>query len=62
MEKIEYFDYKRVAKEMRVPNTIVRKIENEVEKDFPSDKMLYELHVLRALKSKYWLNEPINQT
>lgn len=62
MERIEYFDYKRVAKEMRVPNTIVKKIEKEVKKDFPSDKMLYELHVLRALKSKYWLNEPINQT
>ena len=59
MEKIEYFDYKRVAKEMRVPNKIVRKIENEVKKDFSSDKMLYELHVLRALKSKYWQKEKI---
>ena len=62
MERIEYFDYKRVAKEMRVPNIIVKKIEKEVKEDFPSDKMLYELHVLRALKSKYWLNESINQT
>jgi hypothetical protein len=42
---------------MRVPNKIVRKIENEVKKDFPSDKMLYELHVLRALQSKYWQKE-----
>lgn len=61
MEKIEYFDYERVAKEMKVPNTIVRKIEKEVQKEFPFDKMLYELHVLRALKSKYWLNESVNE-
>ena len=59
MEKIEYFDYERTAKEMKVPNTIVKKIEKEVKKEFPFDKMLYELHVLRALKSKYWLNESI---
>ena len=61
MEKIEYFDYERTAKEMKVPNTIVRKIEKEVKKEFPFDKMLYELHVLRALKSKYWLNESIKE-
>jgi hypothetical protein len=56
MGQIEYFDYKKLAKEMKIPNTIVRKIESEVKKEFPTDKMLYELHVLRALKSKYWQN------
>jgi hypothetical protein len=61
MEKIEYFDYERTAKEMKVPNTIVKKIEKEVKKEFPFDKMLYELHVLRALKSKYWLNESLEE-
>lgn len=55
-EEIEYFDYKKLAKEMNIPNTIVKKIENEVKKEFPTDKMLYELHVLRALKSKYRQN------
>ena len=60
MEKIEFFDYKRLAKKMKVPNKIVEKIEQEVKKEFPSDRMLYELHVLRALKSKYWQNDSIN--
>jgi len=60
MEKIEFFDYQRLAKKMKVPNTIVEKIEQEVKKEFPSDKMLYELHVLRALKSKYWHNDSMN--
>jgi hypothetical protein len=55
-EEIEFFDYKKLAKEMKIPNTIVKKIENEVKKEVPTDKMLYELHVLRALKSNYRQN------
>jgi hypothetical protein len=54
MEKIEYFDYQKVAREMDVPDTILKKIEKEVKEDFPKDKMMYELHVLRAVRSKYW--------
>jgi hypothetical protein len=54
VKKIEYFDYRRVAKEMRVPEAILKRIEKEVKKEFPSDQMMYELHVLRAVKSKYW--------
>ena len=54
MEKIEYFDYKKVASEMGMPDSTLKKIESEVKKEFPSDKMMYELHVLRAVKSKYW--------
>ena len=37
-----------------MPNAILRKIEKEVKEEFPKDKMMYELHVLRALRSKYW--------
>ena len=54
MEKVEYFDYQKVAREMKVPNRILKKIKEDVKKEFPADKMLYELHVLRAIKSKYW--------
>jgi len=54
MEKIEYFDYEKVAKEMNVPDTTLKKIEKEVKVEFPKDKMMYELHVLRAVRSKYW--------
>jgi len=55
METIEFFDYLKVAKKEKISNDIVRKIENDVREEFPNDKMLFELHVLRALKSKYWL-------
>ena len=57
MEKIGYFDYQKVAKEMKVPDTTLRKIEREVKEEFPKDKMMYELHVLRAVRSKYWEKE-----
>jgi hypothetical protein len=57
MEKVEYFDYPKVAKEIKVPDAILKEIEKEVKKEFPNDKMMYELHVLRAVRSKYWQNE-----
>ncbi|MFH1561793.1 MAG: hypothetical protein ABIF11_00025 [Nitrospirota bacterium] len=52
--KIEYFDYQKVANEINVPEPILRRIEKEVKEEFPKDKMMYELHVLRAVRSKYW--------
>ncbi len=54
MEEIEYFDYKQVARRMGIRDSVVKKIEREVKKEFPSDKMMYELHVLRAVRSKLW--------
>ena len=57
MEKVEYFDYLQVAKKMKIPNTVLKKIEREVKKEFPADKMMYELHVLRAVRSGYWQKE-----
>ena len=58
MKTIKYFDYRKVAREMKVPASILRKIEKEVKAEFPKDKMMYELHVLRAIKSKYWEKIP----
>ncbi|MCK4417822.1 MAG: hypothetical protein KAV99_06610 [Candidatus Latescibacteria bacterium] len=30
MEQIEYFDYQKVAKEMKVPDTTLKKIERKI--------------------------------
>lgn len=54
MRKIEYFNYQKVAKEMKMPVSILNKIEKEVAAEFPKDKMMFELHVLRAIRSGYW--------
>ncbi|MBM4351532.1 MAG: hypothetical protein FJ106_16755 [Deltaproteobacteria bacterium] len=53
-----YFDYQKVAREMNVPSSILKKIEKEVKFEFPKDKTMYELHVLRALRSRYWQKAP----
>lgn len=58
MGKIAYFDYQKVAREMKVPGAILKKIEEEVKEEFPKDKMMYELHVLRGLRSRYWEKAP----
>ena len=55
---IKYFDYQEVAREMKMPASILKKIEKEVKVEFPKDKMMYELHVLRAIKSNYWEKTP----
>ena len=54
MKKIEYFDYQKVARDMKMPVSILKKIEKEVRAEFPKDRMMYELHVLRAIRSGYW--------
>ena len=59
MTMIKYFDYQKVAREMKMPSSILKKIEKEVKAEFPKDKMMYELHVLRAIKSKYWEKTPV---
>ncbi len=52
MEKIEYFDYQKVAKEMNVPDTTLKKIEKEVKEEFPKDKMMFELHAFNKFIKK----------
>lgn len=51
---MEYFDYPKVAQRMHVPKNVLKRIEREVKDEFPADRMMYELHVLRAVKSRYW--------
>ena len=41
MKKIEYFDYEKVARDMNLPDSILKKIEKEVKTEFPKDKMMY---------------------
>ena len=61
METLKYFDYQKVAGEIGIPDVLMKQIEKEIKKEFPNDRMMYELHVLRALRSKYWLIKQENQ-
>jgi hypothetical protein len=53
-KKIEYFDYQGLAKELKMPAIALSRVEKEVELEFPDDKMMFELHVMRAVRSGYW--------
>jgi hypothetical protein len=45
------FDYQSLGKDLAVPAEIMQKLEKEAINEFPFDKMLMEIHVLRAMKA-----------
>jgi len=45
------FDYKSLGEELAVPSEIIQQYEQEAHKEFPLDKMLMEIHILRAVKA-----------
>jgi len=50
MEKL-MFDYRSLGEDLAVPSEIVQRFEREAHCEFPSDKMLMEIHILRAVKT-----------
>lgn len=48
---MQMFDIKKAIKESNLSNKELEKLEKEVYKEFPNDRMMYELHLLRALKA-----------
>ena len=53
------FDIDKAIKESKMPIKEIQKLESEIRKEFPSDRMMYELHLIRALDSlKHRNREP----
>jgi hypothetical protein len=50
MENI-VFDYQSLGEDLAVPAEVVRKFEKEAVNEFPSDDMMMEIHILRAVKA-----------
>ena len=48
---MKYFDYQSVAREAKIPETKLRKLVDLIEKEFPNDPMMAELHALRACQA-----------
>jgi hypothetical protein len=46
------FDINKAIKDSRLSKTEIVRLQKEVKKDYPHDSMLYELHMIRALKPK----------
>jgi hypothetical protein len=48
---IKMFDYTKASQNLKIPDAVLRKLENEADREFPYDPMLMELHVLRAVNA-----------
>ncbi len=48
---MDYFDYQAVANEAGLTSEQLQQIAEAVRRDYPSDAMLFELHVLRACRA-----------
>lgn len=48
---MDYFDYETVAREARLTQEQLSQVIERVRRDFPTDPMLRELHVLRACRA-----------
>lgn len=51
MESMMIFDTKRITKELGISQKEYEELEKTVRKEFPKDDMMFQLHLLRALKS-----------
>ena len=48
MRIMRYFDYEKVAREAHLSSDQLNALCHLIRKEFPTDDMLYELHVLRV--------------
>jgi hypothetical protein len=48
---MDYFDYETMARDARLTPEQLRQVADAVRRDYPSDQMLFELHVLRACRA-----------
>ena len=45
------FDIKRASKKSGLSSKKIARIEGEIRREFPNDRMMYELHMIRALRT-----------
>ena len=45
---VEYFDYNKIAREAGISDEDLSAIRDAMRREFPTDDMMWELHILRA--------------
>jgi len=45
------FDINKAIKESKISEREIKKLEYKIKKEFPNDRMMYELHLIRVLSS-----------
>lgn len=48
---MKMFDINKAIKESKINKNELNKLEKAISKEFPNDRMMYELHFIRALRS-----------
>ena len=43
------FDIGKIIKESGLSHELIQKLEKEIRQEFPTDEMMYELHLMRAI-------------
>lgn len=51
MKDSTIFDIKRISEKFNISNEDLKALEKTIRKEFSGDEMMYELHLIRALKS-----------
>jgi len=46
------FNIEKIIKESGLSDKVIKKLEKEVREEFPTDEMMYELHLMRAIESE----------
>ena len=46
------YNIQKAIRASRLPKRDIARLRDEIKKEFPNDTMLYELHLIRALRSK----------
>jgi hypothetical protein len=45
---MRYFDYEKIAREANIPSQALGELCRQIRQEFPTDEMMYELHLLRV--------------
>ena len=53
MENVIFFDTDKVAAELRISRDEYSTLKTSVREEFPEDEMMYQLHLLRALRGSF---------
>ncbi len=56
-----YFDINKIAEKSGLPEQVIMKIKEEARKEFPADDLMYELHLMRAIKAKSFISKNLKR-
>jgi len=56
-----YFDINKVAEKSGLPEQVIKRIKKETREEFPVDDLMYELHLMRAIKAESFVSKNLKR-